>query len=95
MRLTILRSAQLDLDEGWLFYEELEIGLGDYFLSSLIADIRSLKVVNSHQDFHGYRRKIASKFPFSILYKVEGNEIRVSAVFDNRRDPKLISDRLN
>ncbi len=95
MRVTILRAAQRDLDNGWFFYEKQEIGLGDYFLNSLIADIRSLKVVNSHQYFHGYHRRVATKFPFSILYKIEDDQIRVHAVFDNRRDPQLISERLN
>lgn len=40
----IAASARRDLDEGYDFYESQEIGLGDYFLSSVKADIESLKV---------------------------------------------------
>jgi hypothetical protein len=35
----IVASARRDLDEGFEFYESQEIGLGDYFLSSVRADI--------------------------------------------------------
>jgi hypothetical protein len=40
----IAASARRDLDEGFAFYESQEIGLGDYFLNSLKADIESLRV---------------------------------------------------
>jgi len=40
----IAASARRDLDEGYDFYESQEIGLGDYFLSSVKADIESLRV---------------------------------------------------
>ena len=39
----IAASARRDLDEGYDFYESQQIGLGDYFLSSVKADIESLK----------------------------------------------------
>ena len=44
---------------------------------------------------HGKHRKVASHFPYSIFYLVEGNEIRIHAIIDNRRDPEWISGRLN
>ncbi len=40
----IAASARRDLDEGFGFYESQEVGLGDYFLSSVKADIESLKL---------------------------------------------------
>ncbi len=39
----IAASARRDLEEGFDFYQSQEIGLGDYFLSSVRADIESLK----------------------------------------------------
>ena len=41
MRVSILGAARDDLIEGVRFYEEKQSGLGDYFLSSLYADIES------------------------------------------------------
>ncbi len=58
MRLRILASARRDLDEGYGFYEMQDIGLGDYFLASLKADIEGLRIsAGVHRVTHGdYRR---------------------------------------
>ena len=39
MRIEILDLAKADLLEGFQFYEEKELGLGDYFLTNLFSDI--------------------------------------------------------
>jgi hypothetical protein len=44
VRIEILDTAQRDLVEGFRFYEEQGVGLGSYFLTSLYADIESLRV---------------------------------------------------
>ncbi|MCG6937742.1 MAG: type II toxin-antitoxin system RelE/ParE family toxin [Gammaproteobacteria bacterium] len=36
---------------------------------------------------HNYRRFFLSKFPFSIIYRVSGDEIFVVAVMHNSRKP--------
>ncbi|MEQ1603567.1 MAG: type II toxin-antitoxin system RelE/ParE family toxin [Pyrinomonadaceae bacterium] len=96
MRINILRSAQNDLDDGYIFYEEREEGVGEYFLRSLHQDMLSLKTLaGTHQKVGRYFRKHASSFPHAIYYTIEDNEVRVCAVIDSRRDPVSISDRLN
>lgn len=42
MTFEILDPAKEDLKRGFYFYENKELGLGDYFLDSLFADIDSL-----------------------------------------------------
>jgi hypothetical protein len=39
IRIRISPGALQDLNEGFLFYEAQDPGLGDYFVSSLRADI--------------------------------------------------------
>ncbi len=96
MRLNILRSARNDLDDGYVFYEACEEGVGEYFLRSLYQDMLSLKTLGgSHQKVGEYFRKFASRFPHVIYYKVENDEVRICAVIDTRRDPAWISERLN
>ena len=96
MKIKILRSARQDLIDGYLFYEQQSAGLGEYFRDSLISDIDSLLIhARSHSIMHGKHRKVASHFLYSIFYLVEGNEIRIHAIIDNRRDPEWISGRLN
>ena len=43
-KVRISADALCDLNEGFLFYEQQEIGLGDYYASSLRADIEELKI---------------------------------------------------
>jgi hypothetical protein len=40
----LLETAKEDLREAWKFHEESAAGLGDYFLDSVQADVRSLKI---------------------------------------------------
>ena len=66
----IAASARRDLDEGYDFYASQEVGLGDYFLSSVKADIESLRVTAGvhrivYADFH---RLLCKTFPFAVYY---------------------------
>ncbi len=92
----IVASARLDLDEGFEFYESQEIGLGDYFLSSLKADIESLRVAaGSHRITYGdHHRMLCKTFPFAVYYTMVGQEITIFAVVDCRRDPAWIRGHL-
>ena len=95
MRIVILRSAIEDLIQGQAFYERQGEGLGDYFEESLSADIDSLRLyAGSHALAYGYHRMLSAKFPFAVYYDVVGDQIRVRAVLDCRRDPKRIVNRL-
>lgn len=44
MEIRLADLATEDLREAWRFYETQRSGLGDYFLDSVQADIRSLTV---------------------------------------------------
>lgn len=92
----IAASARRDLDEGFEFYESQEIGLGDYFLSSVRADIESLKVTaGTHRKAYAdYHRLLCKTFPFAIYYTKAGQEVTLFAVVDCRRDPAWIRGHL-
>lgn len=97
MRVRVLRLAHVSIMDGYEFYEDRSPGLGQYFIESIMEDIESLKISGgTHQTLpSGFKRKVCDRFPYSIFYKVENSEINVYRVFDNRRDPEWISDRLN
>jgi len=91
VKIEVLTQAKEDLFEGYLFYERQEVGVGDYFLDSISADIESLLLHHGyHRQFHGFHRMIARVFPFSIYYRVESETIYVDAVVDQRRNPDSI-----
>ncbi len=67
MRIQITEEAEFDLADGFWFYERQMSGLGDYFLSSLIADIDSLAFyAGIHEQVFGYHRSLSKRFPFAI-----------------------------
>jgi len=96
MNIKILESAIEDLKEGYLFYENQESGVGDYFLDSLFSDIDSLKLFPGSHSIHfdKYHRLLSKRFPFAVYYRIAEEEIRVYAVLDCRRDPAWTRKKL-
>lgn len=97
MNIVITESASDDIAGGYLFYEEQFRGLGDYFETSIFADLRSLVIYAGVHEIHfdTYYRMIANRFPYAIYYTVENDTIRVHAVADTRRNPAWIQNRLS
>ena len=88
MTLRILRLAEADLLDGFVFYEGQGSGLGWYFLESLNSDIESLRLyAGIHRKIFGHHRMLSNRFPFAIYYDLHKDEIRVWRVLDCRRDP--------
>lgn len=95
-RIRVLAPARRDLVAGFRFYEKQAEGIGRYFLDTLYSDIESLRIstgVHAVQ-FDRYYQLLSKRFPWSVPYRVEGDEIRVYAVVDSRRNPDLIKSRL-
>ncbi len=96
MKIQILDRAEEDLFQGFVFYEEQEVGIGDYFLNSLASDIDSLRLyAGIHPTHFGrYLRLLSKRFPFAVYYTVSEDTAWVQAVLDCRRDPAWIRERL-
>lgn len=96
MKIRVTRSAEADLDTGYLFYEAQAPGVGVYFLASLRADLSSLAVFGGvHPKTNaGIHRAVAKSFPYLIYYSCEGDVVSVIAVLDSRRDPDAIRNAL-
>ncbi len=96
MTIRILRSARSTAADGVRFYERQEAGLGAYFLNSIMSDLRSLKIyAGVHQKYDDtYYRMPCKRFPYSIYYLIEGSDVNVYAILDDRRDPNWTKDTL-
>jgi hypothetical protein len=95
MNIRILEQAKEDLQQGFLFYESQESGLGDYFFECLDSDIESLRTfAGVHPLVHDYHRCLSKRFPFAIYYEIEGDTAFVHAVLDCRQAPGKIRRRL-
>jgi len=97
MRIRILESAKRDLDEGYAFYESQEEGLGDYFVSSVRADIEGLRISGGvHRvTYRDYHRLLCRTFPFAVFYLKDDEVVTVYSVVDCRRDPLWIRRHLS
>lgn len=64
----IVASARRDLDEGFQFYQSQGLGLGDYFLNSVKADVENLKITAGvHRVVYAdYYRLLCKTFPFAV-----------------------------
>lgn len=88
MKISIRKSAEEDLADGFAFYERQGPGLGSYFLDALFADIDSLALYGGiHRKVWGAHRLLSRTFPFAVYYDVIADTAHVKAVLDCRRDP--------
>jgi len=95
VKIRILREAEIDLIEGFNFYELQQPGLGDYFLDALYADIDSLLIsAGIHVVESDHHKMLAKRFPFAVYYTLTNDHVNIHAVLDCRKDPAWTRDRL-
>lgn len=93
--INITDSAQDDLLAGFWFYQQQQLGLGAYFIDSLIADIDSLIVyAGVHQQINHVYRSLGSRFPYAVYYLLKEETATVIAVLDTRRDPVWLRSKV-
>ncbi|QTA83696.1 Toxin-antitoxin system, toxin component RelE/ParE-like domain-containing protein [Desulfonema limicola] len=84
----VLKEAITDLHEGKKFYNNNEMGVGDYFWDSLLSDIESLVVyAGIHRKVEGFYQMFSKRFPYAIYYEIKNEIAYVVAVLPMRRDP--------
>jgi plasmid stabilization system protein ParE len=91
MNVEIRNEAHLDIAEGVAFYDGQSYGAGDYFCQRIFDDIESLsETAGIHETHFGYHRKIATRHPFLIYYRLITTGVEVVAVLDGRSRPSDI-----
>jgi len=87
----VLAEVAEDLKDGKDFYDQREVGVGDYFWDSMLADIESLIIyAGIHNKKFGLYKMLAKRFPYAIYYEIKGKVVYVVAVLPMRRDPLWI-----
>lgn len=89
-------AAEAELTEAAHYYEARSEGLGEEFLTKIRNTVEELRrfpqtapVVRGN-----LRRKPVKGFPYSLIYAVEADEIRIYAVSHNRRRPGYWINRI-
>ena len=92
----VLRAeARAEFDDAFDWYEQQRPGLGVNFLAQVqeVLDRIGTKPELYAQIFHDVRRAVVQRFPYSVFYIVESQQVVVLAVFHSRRDPKIWQTR--
>jgi len=89
MKLRYTDNALKEIEIAFTWYESQRIGLGFEFLDCVEAAVETIiQMPKLYAEYHRhFRRSLIRRFPFSIFYTIETDEIIVHAVFDNRQDP--------
>ena len=90
VRLTAL--AEFDIVEAQDFYAPSGDWVLDHFMASINKAMEDLSAfAGIHPMRFGHHRMGVPHFPFSIYYDIEGNDIIVKAVLDDRFGPARIA----
>ncbi len=94
-RVLLWPAAAAELDEAHQWYERERAGLGDEFLQAaqaLIARIAEnpLAFPVVHRD---RCRAVFRRFPYSLIFRLIGDDVFVLACFHGKRDPRTWRSR--
>ncbi len=89
-------EAKKDVLEIADWYESARIGLGDAFILSLEASFaqitRNPKIFQLHE--LGVRFAFTKRFPYRIIFEIDGDIIVVYAILHMKRNPTIWNARL-
>ena len=95
MKVSLLPLAQKELDEAYAWYEEQVVGLGNSFLDEF--DLSVKRIVSFPELYEqiddNLRRCLMNRFPYGIIYGIDGDIIIITAVAHLKRKPNYWSDR--
>jgi plasmid stabilization system protein ParE len=90
MKLRYTDRSKEDVELAFAWYERQRKGLGFEFLDCVEVSLQN--IMNNPKMYQiryvYFRGCPIRRFPFSIFYTIEGDEIIIHSVFDNRQDPK-------
>lgn len=90
MKLRYTERAKNDIELALEWYEKQRHGLGFEFLDCIGIALKEIIAIPEMYQlcYSNFRRNVIRRFPFSIFYTIEDNEIVVHSVFDNRQNPE-------
>ena len=88
-RVSFHELAEFELNDAIIFFETERAGLGLRFLSAVEAAVANIRErpEASPVIIRDIRRKVLRRFPYSILYSIKSDRIRILAVANQRRRP--------
>ena len=90
-------AAQEELTEAVAYYDTRAAGLGDRFLAEVKA---ATQYIDLHPEIApvidlGVRAKVLDRFPYSLMYVLDPDEVFIVAIAHHSRRPGYWADRLS
>jgi hypothetical protein len=88
-RVSFHELAKFELNDAAVFFENETEGLGHRFLSAVQAAVIQIQQHPEASPIieQDLRRKVLRKFPYSIIFFIEPDRIRILAVANQKRRP--------
>lgn len=88
-RVSFHELAEFELNDAQAFFESKTAGLGARFLTAVE---KALAQIERHPQAspiirHDVRRKLVWKFPYSIMFTIKPDHIRILAIANQKRRP--------
>jgi plasmid stabilization system protein ParE len=95
MNVRFLEIARRELDDAFNWYELQTPGLGYQFLDEADKSIRRMACFpNSCVEIgNSLRRSLLSRFPYGLIYGIDGDDVVVVAVAHLHREPRYWIER--
>lgn len=95
MKVEFFEAAQAELDQAFEWYEIQQKNLGVQFLNEFDQSIRRIVAYpNSYALIGGQvRRCLIKRFPYGVLYGVDGDKVIIIAVAHLHRKPDYWIER--
>jgi plasmid stabilization system protein ParE len=96
VKVSFLTLAQQELDSAVAWYNEQATGLGQEFLDELDRVVRRAVTfpMSCPEIEPGIRRCLLARFPYGLIYGLDGETIVVIAVAHLHREPRYWVDRM-
>ncbi len=88
-KISIHEAAESELNDAADFYDIACVNLGSVFIEEVQRTIKNIsELPNAAPVIRGQvRKKLIAKFPYSVIYSVHSDEIRILAVAHQKRRP--------
>jgi mRNA-degrading endonuclease RelE of RelBE toxin-antitoxin system len=97
-KIIISGDAENDTNDAYIYYEDIQTGLGDRFLSELVEFYQKIKSHPTYFSFVSENKTIRSValkiFPYKIVYEIDDDKVYVFAVYHFHKNPGELNKRL-
>lgn len=97
MKSEFLEIAEIELDEGFEYYESIQSDLGFRFVNEVKSTVRRIEYFPyAYSEItENTKRSLVKNFPYGIIYQIKNETIIILAVANLHRKPLYWKERIN